>query len=44
MLRFYISSNTVQTIVFAKTQDAAQMLFKISHPGILIKQCVKMAA
>ena len=44
MLRYYISGNSFQTIILAKTQDAAQMLFQISHPGIEIKQCVRMVA
>lgn len=43
MARYYISSKSIQTIILAKTEEAAKLLFRIGHPGIEIDFCSKMA-
>ena len=43
MHNFFILSDLPWTIIKAKTAAAAEMIFKIDHPGILIKHCIKMA-
>ena len=44
MHRFYVSSTTIQSIIHAKTAEAAKMLFSLKYPGLSIEHCLKMGA
>lgn len=43
MTRYYISTNSIQSIITAKTETAARLLFNLANPGSTIEICLKMA-
>ena len=44
MNRYYISASSIQSIITAKTEAAARLLFNLANPGSMIEICLKMAA
>ena len=43
MQKFFLMSGSINTIITAKTSDAAKLLFEISYPGMKPSTCIKMA-